>query len=115
MDKVTRYRNAIRQELESRAQRRASNMPLVHRVFLEDEKNMHFLLLSVGWNGAKYVHQCLIHIQIIGEKIWIHQDLTDPGMMDALTGQGILADDFVPGYISERERVEHSVSLPAFV
>jgi hypothetical protein len=102
--------NGIRQillsELNKRASRRASNMPLVQRQLVVDADYRHFVLMAFGWAKSRYIHQCLIHVELIADKIWIHEDLTDPGIVEALRENGIPSRDIILGYVSELERSE---------
>ena len=37
-----------------------------------DEHNDRYLIMSVGWEGrTKRIHGCLVHLDIIGGKVWM--------------------------------------------
>jgi hypothetical protein len=38
----------------------------------------------VGWDGPRRVHGVLLHIDIIGNKVWIQHDGTSPGVAEEL-------------------------------
>ena len=42
-----------------------------------DDENNSYLLLFSGWKSNQRVHSLLIHIEIIGDKIWIQEDNTE--------------------------------------
>jgi hypothetical protein len=42
-----------------------------------DEKNDHYQLLDVGWQGLKRVYTCFIHLDIKDGKIWIQRNMTE--------------------------------------
>jgi len=105
MDKISAIQDIIQQDLEARASRKASNMPGLERTLIMDAQRSRFILLSLGWNETQYIHQCLIHVQIKGNKIWIHEDLTDPGLFETLIEKGIHASDIVLGYVPDSQRI----------
>ncbi len=45
--------------------------------------------MTLGWEGEKRVHGCIIHIEIIDEKIWIQRDGTEYGIANELVAAGI--------------------------
>ena len=77
-----------------------------------DLKENHYLLLLVGREGAKRIHGCLIHIDIINEKIWIQRDGTEEGIVTELLNAGIPKDRIVLGFRSPemRQYTEYAVA-----
>lgn len=73
-----------------------------HCVF--DEKRDHYLLMIVGWEDVKQVHGCIIHVEIIEGKIWIHRDGTEDGVARDLLEAGIPKERIVLGFKSPRIR-----------
>jgi hypothetical protein len=55
-------------------------------------------MLQVGWNGDEYVHGAVIHVDIIGDKIWIQYDGTEDGIATDLVENGILPETIVLGF-----------------
>jgi hypothetical protein len=51
--------------------------------------------LHVGWDGAQRVHGPVIHIAIIGDKVWIQYDGTNRPVADELIAAGIPQQDIV--------------------
>lgn len=47
------------------------------------------LLMIVGNENRRRVHGCLVHIDIVGDKIWIQADGTERGMAPTLARGGI--------------------------
>ena len=56
------------------------------------------MLLEIGWRDKKYIHQPVIHIEIIKDKLWIQQDYTEEGVADDLLQAGISAEQIVLGF-----------------
>jgi hypothetical protein len=59
-----------------------------HTVF--DRDSDRYLLMIVGCEGVRHVHGCIIHVEIIDGKIWIHRDGTEDGIASELLKVGIL-------------------------
>lgn len=62
----------------------------------EDHKN--YLLLTVGYLKGKRVHGCIVHLEVVGDKIWIHEDGLEDGIADDLLRAGISQDRIVLGF-----------------
>ena len=45
--------------------------------------------MILGWEGVRQVHGCIIHLEIIENKIWIHRDGTEDGIARELLEAGI--------------------------
>jgi XisI protein len=63
-----------------------------------DRKQDRYLIVVVGWEGNRYEHGCTVHIDIIGDKVWIHRDGTEEGMALDLENAGIPKDRIVLGF-----------------
>jgi hypothetical protein len=73
-----------------------------HTVF--DRDGDRYLLMIVGWEGVRQVHGCIIHVEIINDKIWIHRDGTEDGIAGELLKAGIPKERIVLGFKSPRMR-----------
>ena len=62
-----------------------------------DRRQDRYLVLVVGWEGYRYEHGCTIHIEIIGDKVWIQRDGTEAGIALDLEHAGIPKDHIVLG------------------
>jgi hypothetical protein len=63
-----------------------------------DRTNDHYMLVNVGWHGDRRVHGSLIHIDLIGDKVWIQRDGTEEGIANDLVEAGIPKDHIVLGF-----------------
>jgi hypothetical protein len=63
-----------------------------------DRKNDHYLLINMGWNKDRRIHGCLVHIDIINDKVWIQRDGTEEGTVVELEQAGIPKDRIVLGF-----------------
>ncbi len=57
-----------------------------------------YLLLTVGWDNGLRVHTCLVHIDLIDDKVWIQRDNTEVGIARELVQAGIPKDHIVLGF-----------------
>lgn len=69
-----------------------------------DEKNDHYLLTEIGWQGQRRIYGTLIHCDIIDNKIWIQQDGTEDGIAPELMTLGIDKQQIVLGFKSIERR-----------
>lgn len=63
-----------------------------------ERTNHRYLLLNVGWDLEKRIHNCIIIIDIINGKVWIQRDGTEEGIADELEKAGIPKDKIVLGF-----------------
>lgn len=99
MDSVTTYRQIIQKILNE-----YTKIPYtygdIHPQTIFDKDDDHYLLMLIGREGAKRVHGCLIHVDIINEKIWIQRDGTEEGIVTELLNAGVPKDHIVLGFRS---------------
>jgi len=97
MDNLAQYRQIIETALADYA-----SVPYAHgeiqteTVF--DRVNDHYLLVNVGWRDERLIHGSIIHIDIIGGKVWIQRDGTEHGIANDLVKAGISKDQIVLGF-----------------
>jgi len=94
VDKLTQYRNYIRELLHEYGQYRPS-YGQVEMEEIVDPVHDHYQLMSVGWNDYQRIHGCLFHIDIKDGKIWIQHDGTEEGLADRLVERGVPKADIV--------------------
>ncbi len=111
MDKFTQYRQAIKDILNEYAAIPFSYGEIEQKVFIDHAEN-NFLLLNVGWQNKKRIHGCVVHIEIINNKIWIQQDGIEDGITNDLLRAGIPKDEIVLAFHppSVRSYTEFAVS-----
>jgi hypothetical protein len=94
-DKITQYRQIIKKVLVPLTERRYSNADLTNESVFDDENN-RYIVVSVGWqNNTRRMHGCLVHLDIINEKIWIQRDGTEYGIAYELEAEGVPKSDIV--------------------
>ncbi len=63
-----------------------------------DDTQHSYLLMDIGWRDYEYIHNAMIHIDIIEQKIWIQNDDTEQGVAGDLLEAGVGKDDIVLGF-----------------
>jgi hypothetical protein len=58
----------------------------------------HYLIVILGWEAYRYEHGCTVHIEIIGDKIWVQRDGTEDGIALDLENAGIPREHIVLGF-----------------
>ena len=97
MDHLDTYRSVIKQVIQTYA----DFLPAYENVCAEtvfDDEHGHYFLFYTGWDGKKRVNGSVIHIDLIGEKVWVQHDGTKDGVVDALLEAGIPQDKIVLGF-----------------
>lgn len=97
MDKLTHYRKIIKEVLEPYTQIPYSHGDMICKAVF-DENSDSYLLVTLGWDKAKRIHGCLVHLDIIDGKIWVQRDETEDGVTYELVAAGIPKDSIVLGF-----------------
>ena len=56
---------------------------------LFDREHDRYALMTLGWQAGKRVHFPLVHIDIVGGKVWIEKDNTEDGVASELVQAAI--------------------------
>ena len=96
MEKMMKYRQLLKQILESHMQVSVS-VPSegIERLLITDEEHGHFILMRIGWNGQKRVEWTTVFARVKDGKIWIEKDLTEAGIATELLEAGVPKEDIV--------------------
>ncbi len=97
MDTVGAYRRIIQEVLRPYTQIPYAHGDIQCKPVFDTEHNS-YVLLTVGWDGARRVHGCLVHIEIIDGKVWVQRDDTDNGVTYDLVEAGIPKNQIVLGF-----------------
>lgn len=99
MDTLNHYRQVIRQVLKQYAQMKPANGDVEVYTFFDAEGD-HYQVFHAGWDGHQRVFGALIHIDLIGEKIWVQYDGTEIGVANDLVSLDVPKQDIVLAYYS---------------
>lgn len=94
MDTLDNYRQIIQKILTEYAQLTYAYGEVERKLIIDQTAN-HYLLLTVGWENKQRVHGCIIHIDIINDKIWIQRDGTETGIANEFVNGGIPKNQIV--------------------
>jgi len=77
-----------------------------------DRENDSYLLITLGWDDVKRIHGCLVHIDIIDDKIWVQRDDTEDGVTYELVAAGVPKDKIVLGFhpLNVRQHTGYAVT-----
>jgi hypothetical protein len=109
-DRVETYRETVKQFLTEFAQHPPSNGQIeVQTIF--DETRDHYQLVALGWQGKRRVHGCIVHIDLIRDKLWLQHDSTDAEIAEQLVERGIPKEQIVLGFQPESYRVDSGFAV----
>jgi hypothetical protein len=97
MDSLVQYREIIQEKLKEYTEIPYAYGDLQCRLIISEDRN-NFLLITLGWEDDVQVHGCLVHIEVIGDKIWIHRDGLEDGIANELVKAGIPKTQIVLGF-----------------
>ncbi len=113
MDRLTRYRQIVEEVLEPYTKIDYANADLENDLVC-DKNQDRYLILSMGWGIVPKgrIHGCLIHIDIIDNKVWIQRDGTEDGVALDLEEAGIPKTDIVLGFHAPhlRQHTDYAVA-----
>ncbi len=97
MDILDKYRRIIKEVLVPYTQIPYSYGDIKCKAVFDSDSDS-YLLITLGWDGVKRIHGCLVHIDIIDGKIWVQRDDTEDGVTYELVTAGIPKDKIVLGF-----------------
>lgn len=107
MAKLDEYRTHIQELLKwygnSKPKLRETVDEYERQVIL-DRENDHYEIVDVGWEEYNRIHHCVLHLDIKEGRIWVQEDLTDPGIVDRLLERGVPKEDIVLAFHAPYKR-----------
>ena len=100
---IEQYRSHLKRIFEEYAAILYAHGELVCEAIFDEMKD-RYLLVTSGWDRGSYIHFTLVHIDIVGDKLWIRWDRTEDGIAMELVALGVPKEDIVLGFKSERMR-----------
>jgi hypothetical protein len=109
--KLEIYRQYIENLLTEYSNYKSMNEQVEAQTIFDREKD-HYQLVHVGWSNKRRVYGCVLHLDIINEKIWIQHDGTEIGIANELEKLGVPKKDIVLGFHSpySRQFTDYAVS-----
>lgn len=106
MDRIKHFQEIIEQILTRYLEINYANAEIQNEPIFNREDGQ-YVIMSSGWQGARRIHSCLLHLKIQGGKIWIERDGTEHGIANDLVAAGVPRDAIVLGFYSRVAR-QHS-------
>lgn len=103
MEKISAYRQHIKQILQQFGQYLPSFAD-VETQYVFDTDGDHYHLFQVGWDKYRWIHSCILHLDIKDQKIWVQHNGTEIGVADELVKMGVPKDDIVLGFQAPYKR-----------
>ncbi|MFN8492255.1 MAG: XisI protein [Caldilineaceae bacterium] len=97
------YRHLIKNILSEYAKLKPAYGDIETKMVFDDEHGS-YTLLEVGWDETQYVHGSIIHVDLIGDKIWIQYDGTEEGIANELVEAGVPKAQIVLGFRPQQLR-----------
>ncbi len=94
MDKLTLYREIVRRLVEEYASEKPPDRDVDTYAMIDVERD-HYIAMQTGWVNRHRVHGAFLHIDIIGEKVWIQFNGTDRQIASELVAAGVPKGDIV--------------------
>ena len=94
MDKLKEFYNVIYPILKEYADLPYYDRNLQHKLIISDDQK-DYLLMTIGWKDDVKIHGCVVHLEIINDKIWIHRDGLEDGIANDLVNAGIPKNEIV--------------------
>jgi hypothetical protein len=112
MDKLETYRQIIKKVLIEYAAIPYKYGDMTSELIISKDKNRLFLITQ-GWENNTRVHGCILHLDIINNKIWVQRHGTEDGIVTDLAAAGIPKSDMVLAFHPQhlRKYTEYAVSL----
>jgi XisI protein len=63
-----------------------------------DDERGHYLAVTWCWDKGHYSHHADLHLEVRGDKIWVHHDDTKDGIVDELLEAGVPYKHIVMGW-----------------
>jgi XisI protein len=101
--KIKKTERAIMSILEEYSKIKYDNVDGQNYV-IADKENHRYQVVTIGWQGRRFIHDCPIHMDIINGKVWIFQNNTEWDLGSMLEEQGVPKSDVVLGFFSESMR-----------
>jgi hypothetical protein len=104
MDSLNNRYSSIVEKILSEYAEFLGNDDAVQTELVFDRERDRYLLVEAGWQNGYRIYGTLLHIDIVGGKLWVQQDGTEDGIADELVQLGIPKEHIVLGFKSLERR-----------
>lgn len=95
MDKITCYRQKVKQVLREFVDYISGSPSPSDRFTVFDDEQNCYTVFDLGWQNRHRIKSMPVLIRILNEKVWVEVDNTDYVFVDRLLEAGIPAGDIV--------------------
>jgi len=95
--KLSQYQQIVQQLLEQYAENKPAYGDIEVETIFDTHRN-HYQIMHLGWQHKRWIHHCVIHLAIRGEKIWIFYNSTEHDIAADLVNLGVPKQDIVLGF-----------------
>lgn len=96
-DKLTNYQQIVQQLLMGYAEVKPAYGDFEVETIFDTQRN-HYQIVHLGWQHKRWVHDCIIHLDIRNDKIWIFYNSTEHDIGADLVDLGVPKQDIVLGF-----------------
>ncbi|MEH2308884.1 XisI protein [Nostoc sp.] len=96
MAKLDQYREYIQNLLTKYGSYHPSDEDVEIQLIFDTVRD-HYQIIEIGWDGYDRIYNCVIHLDIKDEKIWIQHNMTDIQIAEDLIEMGVSKEDIVLG------------------
>lgn len=94
MERLERYRQIVRRLVEEYASYKPAHGEIETEAVIDPARD-HYEVMHVGWDGPRRVHGSVVHVDIIGGKVWVQYDGTTRPVAEELVAAGVPREDIV--------------------
>ena len=110
MDKLLKYQSAIMSILEAYSTIKYDNIDGENQIIADKERH-RYQIVTIGWSGNQFIHDCPLHFDIIKDKIWIQKNMTEWDVGRMLEEKGIPKSNIVIGFLSPTTRAYSNYAI----
>lgn len=96
-DKIMLYQQIVQELLIGYAQNKPAYGDIEVETIFDTQRN-HYQIMHLGWQHNRWIHQCVMHLDIRNEKIWIFYNSTEHDIAADLVRLDVPKQDIVLGF-----------------
>ncbi|MCB0063456.1 MAG: XisI protein [Caldilineaceae bacterium] len=100
---IARFHEIIKELLVAWAEPTSEGEGIRTEIVIDRDRG-HYEIMEVGWSNDQRIHNSIIHIDIIGNKVWLQQNTTEIRVAEELVAAGIPRQAIVLGFHPPRVR-----------
>jgi hypothetical protein len=98
MEKLEKYRTYIQQILLEYSEKNKPAYGDIEVQTIFDKERDHYQIVYIGWKRQRWIHTCVLHLDIKEGKIWLEWNGTEIDIAEKLVDLGVDKKDIVIGF-----------------